>query len=56
MTNHVYDQAGLIGFQVSFLSLAAALDLAASAARKEVSSLALVGAEQLRDLVDRCAG
>ena len=53
MTNHYYDQTALMSFHVSVLSLATALAVPGGA--KEVSAVALVEAEQLRDLVDRRA-
>jgi len=49
--NQSYDQISLMQFQVSMLSLAAALELPASIGMKEVSKVALVEAERLKALV-----
>ena len=46
--NQSYDQISLMQFQVSMLSLAAALDLPAPIGMKEVSKVALVEAERLK--------
>ena len=43
-----YDALSLMQFQVSLLSLAAALDLPAPIGTKEVSKVALVEAERLK--------
>jgi hypothetical protein len=52
-TNQPYDSMSLMRYQMSVLSLAAALDQQAPIGPKEESQSALFEAEQLKDLVDR---
>jgi hypothetical protein len=52
---HPYDSMSLMGYQMSILSLAAALDQEAQQGPKEESLDALFEAGQLKDLVDRRA-
>jgi len=51
LANQPYDPISLMQFQVSLLSLAAALDLPAPIGTKEESKVALIEAERLKDWV-----
>ena len=53
MTNHDYDQTTLVGFQVSLLGLAAALDQARIEGSTDDSAVARGEAERLKALADR---
>ena len=51
--NHPYDSMSLLSFQVSMLSLATALDDLGAEASKELATVALGEAEQLKDRMNR---
>jgi hypothetical protein len=51
--NSPYDSMSLMRYQMSILSLAAALDQQAPVGPKDITQGALFEAEQLKDLVDR---
>jgi hypothetical protein len=53
--NHPYDSLSLMHYQMSFLSLAAALDRQAPSGPTEGPEGALFEVEQLKELVDRRA-
>ena len=58
LANQPYESMSLVGFQLSFLNLAAALELPAPFGVKQVSSEAAVEVEQLQELAGhhrRCA-
>jgi hypothetical protein len=53
IANQTYDSMSVVQYQMSVLSLAAALDQSARTGAKEVSAEALAEAEHLRDLMER---
>ena len=53
IANQPYDPMSLMRFQLSLLSLGAELDLPAPIGAKEVSTIALFEAEQLKDRIEQ---